>query len=780
MATIFIDQQPYEINPQNNLLEAALGVGLDLPYFCWHPAMGSVGSCRQCAVQHFQDENDTTGRMVMACMTPLKEGARFSIKHPTCTDFRKQNIEWMMINHPHDCPVCDEGGECHLQDMTVMTGHNSRRYRFNKRTFRNQDLGPKINHEMNRCITCYRCVRFYKDLAGGTDLSAFANSGRVYFGRNEDGPLESGFSGNLAEVCPTGVFTDKVFHEHHTRKWDLETAPSICQQCSVGCNISPGARYGQLRRIQNRYHHEVNGYFICDKGRFGHEFVNSADRLKGAKINGKIASLKEANEKITSLLAQAKTVIGIGSAKASLEANWMLRNWVLPENFYDGELSILGKIITEAVTCLGAKPELSASLKDIREADAIVIIGEDINENAPMMALSCRQALANFAQQKAGAEQNIASWNDSAVRDYARGNQLPLFSLHVGATGLDDVAQAKCIVQPRQLNEVVDALAQALSGDSGVPQFPAGILSWINLVSDALKHAKKPVFITGTSTNERRLMSKVVHLASLFKAKNAKISLVVPEVNSIGLGLLKPKTLADLQGPVDVAIVLENDLVGRFGNRAEELFKTVKNLIVIDALETKTSLGASVVVPCLSFAESTGSVISQEGRLQRYFSVFTNSLENVESPWRMMLPFFPHQADKWRTNDQVCSSIAEDLGWPQSIFAELFKASFSVLGHKIARQTSEYSGRTAINANVTMHEPKPPKDPDSPLIYSMEGARTKIPLPLISSSWEPKWNSVQASFRNSLNARNDPQYEASGVRIFEHIHGKDPANKGQL
>ncbi len=240
MATIFIDQQPYEINPENNLLEAALGVGLDLPYFCWHPAMGSVGSCRQCAVQHFQDENDTQGRMVMACMTPLKEGARFSIKHPVATDFRKQVIEWMMINHPHDCPVCDEGGECHLQDMTVMTGHNTRRFRFDKRTFRNQDLGPKINHEMNRCITCYRCVRFYKDLAGGTDLSAFANSGRVYFGRNEDGTLESGFSGNLAEVCPTGVFTDKVLHQHHTRKWDLETAPSICQQCSVGCNISPG------------------------------------------------------------------------------------------------------------------------------------------------------------------------------------------------------------------------------------------------------------------------------------------------------------------------------------------------------------------------------------------------------------------------------------------------------------------------------------------------------------------------------------------------------------
>ena len=111
-----------------------------------------------------------------------------------------------MINHPHDCPVCEEGGECHLQDMTVMTGHVYRRYRFKKRTFRNQYLGPFINHEMNRCIACYRCVRFYRDYAGGRDFDVFAAHDHVYFGRHEDGTLESEFSGNLVEVCPTGVF----------------------------------------------------------------------------------------------------------------------------------------------------------------------------------------------------------------------------------------------------------------------------------------------------------------------------------------------------------------------------------------------------------------------------------------------------------------------------------------------------------------------------------------------------------------------------------------------
>jgi NADH-quinone oxidoreductase subunit G len=144
-----------------------------------------------------------------------------------------------MTNHPHDCPVCEEGGHCHLQDMTVMAGHNMRRYRFTKRTHQNQDLGPFINHEMNRCIACYRCVRYYKDYAGGEDLGVYGAHDNLYFGRETDGVFESEFSGNLIEVCPTGVFTDRTHSERYNRKWDMQFAPSVCQQCSVGCNISP-------------------------------------------------------------------------------------------------------------------------------------------------------------------------------------------------------------------------------------------------------------------------------------------------------------------------------------------------------------------------------------------------------------------------------------------------------------------------------------------------------------------------------------------------------------
>ena len=363
MATIFIDDRPCTVPDGKNLLEACLTLGFDLPYFCWHPAMHSVGACRQCAVKLFRDEKDRKGRIVMSCMTPAVEGTRISVDDAEARAFRAGNIEWLMANHPHDCPVCDEGGECHLQDMTVMTGHVYRRYRFPKRTHVNQDLGPFVNHEMNRCIQCYRCVRFYRDYAGGRDFDVFSSHAHVYFGRHADGPLESEFAGNLAEVCPTGVFTDKTFKKHYTRKWDLQTAPSVCVHCGAGCNTIAGERYGTLRRIQNRFNGEVNGYFLCDRGRFGYEFVNGESRIRqpllrkkdsrGADAVTERISPEKAIDLFIPLLLPGGTagVIGIGSPRASLEANFTLRTLVGADHFFSGHGETEHRLIDDDSRC---------------------------------------------------------------------------------------------------------------------------------------------------------------------------------------------------------------------------------------------------------------------------------------------------------------------------------------------------------------------------------------------------------------------------------------------
>ena len=412
MPTIHVDGNAHEIEEGQNLLEACTKLGYDLPYFCWHPAMGSVGACRQCAVKVFKDENDDRGRLTMACMTPASDGTRLSIKDVEAKEMRQEVIDFLMVNHPHDCPVCDEGGECQLQDMTVMSGHNYREYRFDKRTFRNQDLGPFVHHEMNRCIQCYRCVRFYNGLAGGRDLSAQGAHDHTYFGREEDGPLESPFAGNLVEVCPTGVFTDKTLRRHYTRKWDQTAAPSVCTHCAVGCNVTPGERYGSLRRIRNRYHPEVNGWFLCDRGRFGYEFVNRDDRVKAPLAAGEALDADGLQALLDGL--KGKKVAGIGSPRASLEGNFALRAMVGDERFFAGLPARDLELLDATVRILRDGPVPTATLQQVEEeVDAVLVLGSDPWNTAPRLALSLRQAARNAPLAREAARLRVPRWDDA-------------------------------------------------------------------------------------------------------------------------------------------------------------------------------------------------------------------------------------------------------------------------------------------------------------------------------------------------------------------------------
>ncbi|MFW6068463.1 MAG: NADH-quinone oxidoreductase subunit NuoG, partial [Chloroflexota bacterium] len=483
MATIFVDGREYEVDGSKNLLDVCLSLGMDLPYFCWHPAMGSVGACRQCAVKQYRGEDDTQGQLVMACMTPAADGTRISLDDEEALEFRESVIEWLMVNHPHDCPICDEGGECHLQDMTVMTGHAYRRFRFKKRTYRNQYLGPFINHEMNRCIQCYRCVRFYRDYADGRDFDVFGIHDRVYFGRQDDGVLENEFSGNLVEVCPTGVFTDKTLKQHYTRKWDLQTAPSVCTLCSVGCNTIPGERYGELRRIRNRYNRQVNGYFICDRGRYGYEFVNGPERIREIQVqawraqgeppdaDAALATTQSADSLLDELATslQSGRALGIGSPRASLEANFALRALVGKENYHSGVSEREQELLETALNILRDGPARTPSLHEIEQAGAILVLGEDLTNTAPMMAYAVRQAARTRPHHEAS-EVGIALWNDYAIREIVQERKGPVYLATVAATKLEDIASGAYLAAPGDIARLAMAVAGALDADAPAPE----------------------------------------------------------------------------------------------------------------------------------------------------------------------------------------------------------------------------------------------------------------------------------------------------------------------
>ena len=540
MATIHVDGKELEVDGADNLLQACLSLGLDIPYFCWHPALGSVGACRQCAVKQYTDENDTRGRIVMSCMTPATDGTWISIEDEEAKVFRASVVEWLMTNHPHDCPVCEEGGHCHLQDMTVMTGHNERRYRFTKRTHQNQQLGPFISHEMNRCIACYRCVRFYKDYAGGTDLGVFGAHDNVYFGRVEDGTLESEFSGNLTEVCPTGVFTDKTHSERYNRKWDMQFSPSICHGCSSGCNISPGERYGELRRIENRFNGSVNQYFLCDRGRFGYGYVNREDRPRQPLLaNGAKLSLDEALDKAADLL-RGRNIVGIGSPRASLESNYALRELVGAEHFYSGIEAAELERIRLVLQVLKDSPLPVPNMRDIEDHDAIFVLGEDLTQTAARMALSLRQSVKGKAEDMADA-MRVQPWLDAAVKNIGQHALNPLFIASLAETKLDDIAEECVHAAPDDLARIGFAVAHALDASApAVEGLDAEALELAKRIADALLAAKRPLIIAGTSLGSKALIEAAANIAKALKLreKNGSISLIVPEANSLGLAML--------------------------------------------------------------------------------------------------------------------------------------------------------------------------------------------------------------------------------------------------
>ena len=555
MPKLIIDNIPVEVPTGTNVLEAARSVGITVPHFCYHPALAIAGACRLCAVMLL--DGPVKG-IQMSCSLPAQDGMVVSTDHPEALKVRSLVIEWLMLNHPHDCPVCDEGGECLLQDFTIAGGHGRRRYRGKKRTHVNQYLGEGIQHEMNRCIQCYRCVRFYQDYAGGTDFGVTGSAGRVYFGRSGDGPLESPFSGNLVDICPTGVFTDKT-GRFRARYWDYQFAPSVCPHCSVGCNTSPQNFQRELIKVVARRNDAVNGWFICDRGRFEKAYVNAPERPREPMIDGSVCGFDEALDALAGRISDFVKVNGpgslalVGSARLSLEGCIML-----------GELA---NLLTGSQLCYFAdagpargslaaarilNDKNAASLHDLQGADCIALLSLDLMVEGPMLALAVRKAWLAGAQ--------------------------------------------VYLVDP----------------PPGCPEkaLPFGFKQVASLDRVPFEGGSKGVIISGAGQKDPELLADLASCGS-------KLVLLQPGPNGYGAALLALEhdalSLSEVlaSGKVQGVVCFESDL-------AEQLPPGVTLLGCADWRADKTATPASIFLPTTTWIESDGTSVNFEGRAQRF------------------------------------------------------------------------------------------------------------------------------------------------------------------
>ncbi len=613
MPKLTIDQRPIEVPAGTKVIAAAERLGIMIPRFCYHPGLGSFGACRLCAVKFL--EGPVKG-VQMSCMEDARDGMVVSTTDPEAVDFRRYVIEWLMLNHPLDCPVCDEGGHCLLQDETISGGHGLRRYLGPKRTYRDQYLGALVQHEMNRCIQCWRCRNFYQEFAGYRDFGALQIGNRMYFGRYQDGPLESPFSGNLIDVCPTGVLTDRPAR-FIGRRWDFERAPSLCLHCSLGCNTTGSARYRAVVRQEGRFHEAVNGHFICDRGRFGLFYESHPERphrarSAGAEGDGPVALAAPAARRAGIVERFGPGAVAcLGSARSSLETQAMLQRfcralgWPEPRFF---ALPSREAKVRAAVSRLDAR--LAVSMRELEEADFILALGADPVNEAPMLALALRQAWRRGAQ--------------VAVLD-PRPVSLPLAFEHLP-------------LRPGDLEPAMAVLAAAALGKERLPagwgelppngNFSSPLQDRLAALGGLLGRSRRPVLICGADIVRATTPDLAADLAlGLLGAGLAPgLFYLLPGANAFGAGLLSPAAgqsplLEALEaGQVKALIAVENDLRWDYpdqGRLALALDK-LELLVALDYLPSATVQRADIVFPTLTlFEKSPAAFINQEGRVQQ-------------------------------------------------------------------------------------------------------------------------------------------------------------------
>jgi len=598
MPTLTIDNRTVTVPDGANVLEAAQALGIAVPHFCYHEALGSVGSCRLCAVTFV--EGPVKG-VQMSCMVPAKDGMVVLTGDAAACEQREHIAEWLMMNHPHDCPVCDEGGECRLQEMTIASEHTLRRYDGKKITRQNQDLGPFVVQESNRCIQCYRCVRTYRDYCGGADFGVMGSRQRLFFGRMRPGRLESPFSGNLVDVCPTGVFTDRTFR-YTSRSWDLQEAMSICPHCSVGCATFPGARFRELQRVKAGVDRDVNGFFICDRGRFGYAHANHPKRLRAARIGEEQVDPSQALDALDRQLADIIGLHGVhsvallASPHASLETMGLLKLW--SERLGGAHVVFDDRALRDR-TVRASLPLPHRSLAEIGRSDCVVLVGVDPMNEGPLLALAVRQAVRRGG---------IAAHLDP------RPVELPC-------------AATRLPLAPERLALAIEALA---SGD--LAPFSGQEKSILSGIAARLKGAKNPVLIGGEILGPEgvsALRRAAERLATDDRPCGA--TLLPSDFNSFGAALMAEEGpyLCDLLDAVDAGqvramVCVEADPFGEHYDRSrvEKAMARLELLAAFETLPTETARRAQILLPTAVPAEYDGSVLNHAGQLRTFARVF--------------------------------------------------------------------------------------------------------------------------------------------------------------
>ena len=614
--TITIDGREVPAVEGEMLHDAARKGDVEIPYFCYEPKLGDpVGACRMCLV-----EIEGIPKLQTSCSTPVREGMVVHTRTEQVKEAQNSVVEFLLVNHPLDCPVCDKGGECPLQDISYGWGPGKSRVIDEKRHFEKPiELSPLVAIDRERCILCYRCVRFSQEVSEDAQLQLIDRGDRTYVGTFDDRPYVAPFQGNITDICPVGALTNYTYR-FRARPWDIEHAGSVCTICPSQCNVSFTVRDEKVKRVISRDNHEVDDGWLCDRGRYGFEMFDAPERVRGPQLKGGEASWEQAIQAIADGLRAAadsdhspvrskpaaRSRVAAIAGDASNEEGFLLQRILrdaLGSPHIDSRPSSGPK--AEVLRRL-AEPNVSAKVRDIDEADAILVLGTDPLHSSPILDLRVRKAI-----RRNGAKLVVATERPTA---------------------LDGGAEAIARYAPGQATHFVSELAAAIGGNNNVA----------TPVAETLRDAGKVVVIWGEriarEDGAAEALLDVAKATNLATSDGADLLEIPDTTNARGLreaGCLPDAGpgLADttagmateeirdalISGDLKGLILFGADPIRDFPDTKawEEALTAADFVLTFSMHENATTAKSDVVLPLETHAEKDGTVTHPDGRLQR-------------------------------------------------------------------------------------------------------------------------------------------------------------------
>jgi NADH-quinone oxidoreductase subunit G len=689
---IYIDDKAYDVPARINLVDAAKMVGNDIPVFCYHPKLEPVGMCRMCLVEMGSIQKDrATGEVLLddkgnpqirwfpklqtACTTTVSDGLVIRTNTPQVEQARENVVEFLLTSHPLDCPICDKGGECPLQNLTMEHGHGSTRmvYGDKLQLDKHVPLGDLIFLDEERCIQCARCIRFQDEIAGD-DVLAFHDRGRsLQIITNSDPGFDSYFSGNTSDICPVGALTTADFR-FGARPWELTEVPSICPHDAAGSNISLSVRLDRdhggramIKRVMPRQNEYVNAIWISDKTRFGHHFTcDEQSRLlapivrRGGNFNEtewRIALEYSANE----IQLAGGSVAAIAGSGMSNEDLWELRQLVT--GLGGNRLGAWPPTHAGADLVAQVGVGQGTNLHDLGKGDAVLIVASDLEEEVPIWRLRIKQA------HDRGAFVVVMNGRPTRMDDFA---SAVIHYDYSQAAGAFDLLQ-------NQYSDTARPLAEAT-----------------NLVIVA---GAEGVELAGSRALMQSAANFLIESGHVGKPNNGLLA-TFPGANGMGqyyLGFTPEATQAIIANPPKVLFIAQADLL--FDDPAAvSWLKQVETVIQLTLFAGEPVPGVAVALPVQSFAERDGSYVNGERRVQRFYT--------AQGPIGQALP-------AW----QILSRLAEQVGLGRA------KMSASLVMNDIARHIPAFAG---ISYKALAHiEPQFPQVGGDDMYYGGTAYRNK-------------------------------------------------------